>query len=59
MVTDLDIYLFDLRGYLVIKNALDPEHIEEANAILDELRRIKPDGATAPETSPYFKCGWT
>ena len=42
MVTDLDIYLFDLRGYLVIENALDAEHLREANAILDQLRRLKP-----------------
>ena len=42
MVADLDIYLFDLRGYLVIENALDTEHLREANSILDELRGLKP-----------------
>jgi hypothetical protein len=42
MVTDLDIYLFDLRGYLVIENALTPDHVAEMNAILDGLRGLEP-----------------
>ena len=42
MVTDLDIYLFDLRGYLVIENALGADHLREANCVLDELRQLKP-----------------
>ena len=36
-LTDLDAYLFDLRGYLVLKNAIAPDHIRELNAILDSM----------------------
>ena len=37
MVTDSDIFLFDLRGYLHLKGALDREHVAEMNAILDDV----------------------
>jgi len=36
-VTDLDAYLFDLRGYLVLKNAIAPGHLRELNATLDRF----------------------
>ncbi|MEM7535304.1 MAG: phytanoyl-CoA dioxygenase family protein [Chloroflexota bacterium] len=35
--TDLEIYLFDLRGYVVLKNALTSEEVAELNAGLDAL----------------------
>ncbi len=41
-VTDLDIYLFDLRGYLVLKNAVAPETVREMNRILDEMPSMNP-----------------
>ena len=28
-------YLFDLRGYLILKNAVDPDHVTDLNAALD------------------------
>jgi len=31
----MDEYLFDLRGFLILRNALDPEHIAALNAALD------------------------
>jgi hypothetical protein len=33
----LDEYLFDLRGYLILKNALAPGHLAQLNAILDAI----------------------
>ena len=37
MVSDLDIYLFDLRGYLVLPNALTAEEVADLNACLDAI----------------------
>lgn len=39
--TDLEIFLFDLRGYIVLKNALMQEEVAELNAALDALPPIK------------------
>jgi hypothetical protein len=35
MPTEMEAYLFDLRGYLMLENAVDAEHVKEMNAILD------------------------
>lgn len=37
MPTELEDYLFDLRGYLIIEDALSPEEVEELNRALDDL----------------------
>ena len=37
MVSDLEIYLFDLRGYVVLPNALAPEEVAELNECLDAI----------------------
>ena len=37
MVSDLEIYLFDLRGYVVLPNALTPEEVAELNECLDAI----------------------
>ena len=37
MQTDLDTYLFDLRGYLVLRQAVTPSDLAEINAALDAL----------------------
>jgi ectoine hydroxylase-related dioxygenase (phytanoyl-CoA dioxygenase family) len=37
MPTAMDDYLFDLRGYLVLKNAVDAEHITALNTVLDAI----------------------
>ena len=37
MVSDLEIYLFDLRGYVVLPNALTPEEVAELNECLDAM----------------------
>ena len=41
-LTDLDVYLFDLRGYLILENALSPQEVSDCNAILDDLQDMKP-----------------
>ena len=35
--TDLEIYLFDLRGYLVLENALSEPEVAEVNVVLDTV----------------------
>ena len=37
MVSDLEIYLFDLRGYVVLPNALTSEEVAELNEFLDAI----------------------
>lgn len=37
MLTDLDIYLFDLRGYILIENALSAAEVAALNAGIDEI----------------------
>ncbi|MEM7129468.1 MAG: phytanoyl-CoA dioxygenase family protein [Chloroflexota bacterium] len=39
--TEMEIFLFDLRGYVVLKNALSQEEVAELNASLDALPPIK------------------
>lgn len=41
-LTEKDIYDFDLRGFLILRNAIPSEILREGNAILDELRKTKP-----------------
>ena len=40
--TDLDTYLFDLRGYLLRKGGLTSGEVADCNAILDTLLDTKP-----------------
>ena len=42
MVSDRDIFFFDLRGYLLLKQALSAEEVAEINAILDEAPPLEP-----------------
>lgn len=35
--TDMEVFLFDLRGYIVLKNALTQDEVAETNAALDAL----------------------
>ena len=41
-VSPEDEYLFDLRGYLVLKGVLDKDHVAGMNAILDEIVHLEP-----------------
>lgn len=43
MPTEMEEYLFDLRGYLVLEEAIDPGHVSQLNAILDEYVSLQPD----------------
>ncbi len=42
MVSDLDTYLFDLRGYILLKGALNSGEVQELNATLDAMPRLQP-----------------
>lgn len=42
MLTDLDIYLFDLRGYLLLENALSPQEVADLNAGIDAILPLQP-----------------
>ncbi|MCB0126227.1 MAG: phytanoyl-CoA dioxygenase family protein [Caldilineaceae bacterium] len=39
--TDLEIYLFDLRGYLVLENALSQDELAAINTVLDTVPSVK------------------
>jgi hypothetical protein len=43
MVSDLDVYLFDLRGYLHLEGALSADEVKDLNACLDEIPTLEPD----------------
>ena len=42
MVSDREIYLFDLRGYVVFEGALSAAEVGELNGALDEIPRLQP-----------------
>lgn len=42
MVSDLDIYRFDLRGYIVLKGALSADEVGELNEVLDGIPPMSP-----------------
>ena len=37
MPTEMQDYLFDLQGYIIIKNALSSDEVNELNTLLDDL----------------------
>jgi hypothetical protein len=43
MVTELEQYLFDLNGYLVVPGVLDASEVERLNAVIDESGVENPD----------------
>jgi ectoine hydroxylase-related dioxygenase (phytanoyl-CoA dioxygenase family) len=42
MPSELDNYLFDLRGYLIFNGAVDAAHLAALNATLDQYRDLEP-----------------
>ncbi|MCH7498176.1 MAG: hypothetical protein IH971_10035 [Candidatus Marinimicrobia bacterium] len=42
MVSNRDIFFFDLRGYLLLEQALSAEEVADMNAILDEAPPLEP-----------------
>ncbi len=42
MITDRERFFFDLKGYLVLENAIDPDHIRACNDVLDEILHLEP-----------------
>jgi hypothetical protein len=47
-VSPLEEYLFDLRGYTVLEQALDPDHVRTMNAWIDALPRLELRGWYGP-----------
>ena len=45
---DTQRYLFDLKGYLVLRNALTPEHVAALNAIIDRTERLADEALQPP-----------
>tara|TARA_Y100000758_G_C15987564_1_gene399259 strand:- start:33 stop:863 length:831 start_codon:yes stop_codon:yes gene_type:complete len=39
--TELEMYLFDLNGYIVVKNALKKSEVNSCNKIIDKLKNLK------------------
>ncbi len=46
MVSDLEKYLFDVRGYLVVKGALGQDELKHINALVDREERGRPEHKT-------------
>ena len=42
LCTEMDRYLFDLNGYIVLRGALSAEHVLACNQVLDGLQDVKP-----------------
>ena len=40
--TEMEEYLFDLQGYIVLKNTIDPNHLNEINTIIDTYYDLEP-----------------
>ncbi|HLV36846.1 MAG TPA: hypothetical protein VKY59_17105, partial [Spirillospora sp.] len=41
MLTEMDIYLFDLRGYLLLEGAISADHVAALNAGIDAILPLK------------------
>ena len=37
IILEMQDYLFDLRGYLILENAVDAAHVTELNSVLDSF----------------------
>ena len=42
MATELETYLFDLRGYIQLEQALTSEEVADLNTRLDEIPKLEP-----------------
>ena len=50
MVTDLENYLFDLRGYLHLEGALTADEVKDLNDCLDAIPPLEPATGTGTST---------
>ncbi len=58
MPTEMDDFLFDLRGYIVLEQALSPEEVAELNANVDRLvEEQDAPGPGLPESPGYEQFG--
>ena len=53
-MNDNEKYLFDLRGYLVVKNVLSKSQLEDLTARLEEQRKTNPHPILG-----HSICGWS
>lgn len=42
MISDLDVYLFDLKGFLHLEGALSADEVKDLNACLDDIPTLQP-----------------
>lgn len=49
-VTETEQYLFDLQGYLVVRNVLEPQEVERINTLIDELGLDQPANQINPHS---------
>ena len=52
---ELQQYLFDLQGYVVIENALDEDELNALNALLDEREIPEPGKGARVGSSPAVR----
>ncbi|MEO6906913.1 MAG: phytanoyl-CoA dioxygenase family protein [Abditibacteriaceae bacterium] len=45
-VTDMEEYMFDLNGYLLLKNTIDANHVAQLNSIIDNITSLQPPLST-------------
>ena len=50
-------YLFDLRGYLVVKNALNKEQVESLSRIIDNKLNSSAEKSRIPKEERKLKAG--
>ena len=53
MVTDRDIFFFDLRGYLFLEGALSAQEVADMNAVLDAAPHLAPWGVVGQCTCAF------
>jgi hypothetical protein len=51
-VSDMDEYLFDLRGYLLLEKAIDKKHVARLNKVLDKISSLEPP----LQTNEWYGC---
>jgi hypothetical protein len=55
--TEMERYLFDLNGYLILRNALSPEEVAACNATYDELEAAPVQGRGWHGNVPVYNSG--
>lgn len=56
-MSEKDQFLFDLQGFIVVRDALSPEHVDRLNAALDANWDRRLEGGSPPNSSPEVEGG--